>query len=173
MLERRYRLQHLNDEHAEEVRRLMLAELHRAVEHNKLYCSSYFTEADCQRYPLLLQKALLVGTPDTLEESLNQHACFRPGSPKHAAQTFAWDEFNKYYLRALCLLVQALAGYELVVARGRHSENPKPGSRRLLGQKKDPVAFLAALRNVPKVNPFGANSGLTLELRKTPDERLP
>jgi hypothetical protein len=173
MLERRYHLQHLTDDHAEELRRLMVAELHWAVEHGKLYYSQYFTEAGRKEYPLLLQKALLNGNPDSLEESLNHSGCLHPSSPKNAAQTFAWDEFNKYYMRALCLLAQNLAGYALVVARGRHSENPKRESSRLMGHSKDPATFLATLRNIPKVNPFGANSGLTLELHKIADERLP
>jgi hypothetical protein len=42
-----------------------------------------------------------------------------------------------------------------------------------MGHSKDPATFLATLRNIPKVNPFGANSGLTLELHKIADERLP
>jgi hypothetical protein len=167
MLVRRYHLQHLTDEHVEELRRLMVAELHWAVEHGKLYYSQYFTEAGREEYPLLLQKALLNGNPDSLEESLDQPYYLHPGSPKNAAQTFAWDEFNKYYMRALCLLAQNLTGFELAVARGRHSENPKRESNRLLGQGKNPARFLTALRNIPRVNPFGANSGLTLELRKT------
>jgi hypothetical protein len=167
MLEQQYELRHLNDELGPEIRRLMIAELHWAVEHGRFYYSKHFTAPGREKYPLLLQQALAGGTPDTLKESLNVPGYFQAGSRKNAAQTFAWDEFNKYYMRALCLLAQ-LPGYDLVVVRGRHSDHPKPESNRLLGTKKDPVRFLSALRDVPKVNPFGANSGLTLELRKTP-----
>lgn len=79
---------------------------------------------------------------------------------------FAWDEFNKYYMRALCRLAQTLPDYHVLVARGRQSNHPKRGSSGLLGVEKNTMKFLAGLREVPKVNPFGANSGLTLELCK-------
>lgn len=166
MLEQRYQLRHLNDGLATEVRRLMIEELYWAVEHDKLYTSKHFAKPGHKEYPLLLQEAFATGNPDTLEESLNVPGYFQAGSPRNAAQTFSWDEFNKYYMRALCLLAQVGPGYELVVARGRHSDHPKPQSSKLIGARKDPSRFLRGLREVPKVNPFGANSGLTLELRK-------
>jgi len=147
----------------------MIAELYWAVEHGKFYYSKHFSAAGSKEYPLLLQNAFAIGNPDTLEQSLNVPGYFQENSPRNAAQTFAWDEFNKYYMRALCLLAQNLAGSELVVVRGRHSGNPKPESNRLLGAKKNPARFLSGLRGIPKVNPFGANSGLTLELHQPPD----
>ncbi|HEY6350419.1 MAG TPA: hypothetical protein VI636_13515 [Candidatus Angelobacter sp.] len=166
MLKLRYELRHLNDELVDDVRRLMIEELYWAVEHNKLYYSKHFARSGHKEYPLLLQKEFATGNPDTLEESLNVPGYFQAGSPRNAVQTFAWDEFNKYYMRALCLLAQVGAGYEVVVARGRHSDHPKPESSKRIGAKKDPTRFLSGLREVPRVNPFGANSGLTLELRK-------
>ena len=167
MLEQRYNLRHLGDKITSEVRRRMLEELYWSLENNKIYFSRHFSASGEEKYPHLLKNALESGNPDTLEESLNVTENFQPGRPKNAAQTFAWDEFNKYYMRALCLLAQELTGHELVVVRGRQSSNPKPESDRLIGAKKEPVKFLSGLRNVPKVNPFGANSGLTLELRKS------
>lgn len=164
MLDKRYELRHLNGELAPELRRLMLAELDWSVKNGKIYPSKHFTEAGHKEYPLLLAKALAEGNPDTLEESLNVPGYLQPGSGRSATQTFAWDEFNKYYMRALCHLAQTLHECRLLVARGRHSDNPKPESNRLLGKEKDPVRFLAGLRQVQKLNPFGANSGLTLEL---------
>lgn len=167
MLEQRYNLRHLTEKIASQVRRRMLEELCWSLENNKIYLSKHFSTPGEENYPHLLKNALESGNPDTLEESLNVPGNFQPGSPRNAAQTFAWDEFNKYYMRALCLLAQELTGYKLIVVRGRQSSNPKPESDRLLGAKKEPVKFLNGLRNIPKVNPFGANSGLTLELRKT------
>jgi hypothetical protein len=166
MLEQQYNLRHLTEKIASEVRQRMLEELHWSLESNKIYFSKHFSPTGEENYPHLLKNALESGNPNTLEESLNLPGNFEPDSPRKAAQTFAWDEFNKYYMRALCRLAQELAGYELIVVRGRQSRNPKPESDRLIGAKKDPVKLLNGLRNVPKVNPFGANSGLTLELRK-------
>ena len=169
MLEQRYELQHLTDEFAPEIRRLMLAELQWSVEHGKIYYSKHFTAVGHKEYPGLLADALTDGNPDTLKQSLNVPGYFLPGAPRNAAQTFTWDEFNKYYMRAVCRLAQTFQECELVVVRGRHSANPKPESDRLLGATKDPLRFLNGLRGVPKVNPFGANSGLTLALRKQTD----
>lgn len=165
MLNHKYQLRHLNDALAPKIRRLMLEELDWSLEPGKLYHSKHFSGAGQKEYPLLLEKALRSGNPDTLEESLNIEEYFQPDTPKNAAQTFAWDEFNKYYMRALCRLAQAIAGSRLVIVRGRQSNNPKPESDRLLETEKNPLKFLAGLREVPRVNPFGANSGLTLELR--------
>lgn len=166
MLGQRYALRHLEDDLAPQVRRLMIDELHWAVEHNKVYYSRHFAEDGSKEYPFLLQKAFDSGNPDTLEESLNVPRYFQAGSPRNAAQTFAWDEFNKYYMRALCLLVETLPGYELRVTRGRHSDKPKPESSQRMGKTQNPRSFLRGLRETPKVNPFGANSGLTLELSR-------
>jgi len=166
MLDQRYELRHLNDDLALEIRRLMVAELHWSLQHGKLYYSKHFTVLGRKQYPLLLEKALIAGNPDTLEESLNVAGYFKQGTPRNAAQIFSWDEFNKYYMRALCLLAQILQECDLLVVRGRHSTNPKPESDRLVGTTKGPLRFLTALRQIPKVNPFGANSGLTSMIRK-------
>jgi hypothetical protein len=165
----RYELQHLNDDLAPEVRRLMIAELGWSLEHGKLYYSKHFAPPGYKEYPQLLAQSLGVSDPDGLEEALNEPGYFQPDAPKKAAQTFAWDEFNKYYMRGLCRLAQIVSGSELWVVRGRHSKNPKPESNRLLGTAKNPAAFLSGLREVPKVNPFGANSGLTLALGRSGD----
>lgn len=166
MLDQRYELRHLNDALAPEIRRLMVAELHWSLEQNNLYYSKHFAEPGYKEYPRLLENALWTGNPDTLEESLNVPGYFQTGTPKNAAQTFAWDEFNKYYMRAMCQVALLVPGCVLLVARGRYSSNPKPQSNLLIGRQKNPAKFLAGLRGVPRVNPFGANSGLTLELDK-------
>ena len=149
----------------------MLEELLWAFENEKFYPSKHFTELGDKEYPRLLQEALAAGTPDTLEESLNVPVYWQPGSPSNAIQTFAWDEFNKYYMRALCQLKHEHPECDLVIARGRESVNPKPGSNRLLGKTENASRFLHRLRGAPKVNPFGANSGLTLELQERQDRK--
>src|SRR5690349_12497893 len=113
MLEQRYNLHHLVDNFALDVRRHMLEELYWSIQHEKVYFSKYFSRSGEKEYPRLLKNALESGNPDTLEESLNLPGNLQTGSPRNAAQTFAWDEFNKYYMRALCLLAQELTGYDL------------------------------------------------------------
>jgi hypothetical protein len=167
MLDQKYELQHLGGGLAPEIRRLMLEELLWSFEHEKFYFSKYLTEPGHKEYPRMLHQALATGTPDSLEESLSAQGMFREESPRKSIQTFAWDEFNKYYMRALCRWVQDHGGYELTVIRGRHSESSRSSSDALLGQTKEAASFLNGLRHSPKINPFGANSGLTLMVRKS------
>jgi len=165
MLDQAYDLRHLNDDLAGEVRRLMLEELLWSLENNKLYFSKNFTEKGREEYPSRLCAALEAGTPDTLEVSLATSGIFRAGLAPRSAQSFVWDEFNKFYMRALCRWVSGHPGHELVVSRGRHSTQHREASDRQIGQSRDPVRFLNQLRTAPNANPFGANSGLTLVIR--------
>ncbi len=165
MLDQKFELKHLGDELAPEIRRLMLEEFLWSLEHEKFYFSKYLTESEYEEYLRMLHEALAAGTPDRLEELLSAHGVFREDAPRKSIQTFAWDEFNKYYMRALCRWVHDHAGYELVVIRGRHSKNSRSSSNTLLRQTKKASSFLNGLRHWPKINPFGANSGLTLTIR--------
>jgi hypothetical protein len=168
MLDQHYELRHLHDDLAPQVRRLMLVELLWSLENNKLYFSRNFADSESDKYPSLLRDALAAGTPDTLDDSLAP--IFRQEVAGRSRQTFAWDEFNKFYMRALCRLVTEHSGYELIATRGRHSLSHRNSSDVQIGESRDAVRFLNQLRNVPRVNPFGANSGLTLALqpRNTP-----
>src|SRR5260221_13345100 len=111
MLDQRYELRHLHDDLASQVRYLMLAELLWSLENNKLYFSRNFARSESHKYPALLRDGLATGTPDTLDDSLAP--VFRQEVARRSRQTFAWDEFNKFYMRALCRWVQEHSGYEL------------------------------------------------------------
>ncbi|HEY2496133.1 MAG TPA: hypothetical protein VGK24_03610 [Candidatus Angelobacter sp.] len=143
----------------------MLKELKLSFE-AEFYYSKQFSELGHREYPRLFLDALASGNPDTLDEALNQPGIFKPNTSRKSAQAFIWDEFNKYYMRALCLWVQQHPGYELVVVRGRRSETHRDSSDARLGRTENSKRFLDVLRRIPKVNPFGANSGLTLMIQK-------
>ena len=165
MLDQLYELRHLKDHLAPELRHLMLAELLWSLQHNKIYFSRNFVEERKREYPVLLQDALAEGTPDTLDDSLAASGIFKPGLARRSAQSFVWDEFNKYYMRALCQWVRGHPGHELTVARGRQSAMHRQLSDDRIGQTRDPLRLLNQLRTAPNINPFGANSGLTLIVR--------
>jgi|SRR5215813_1556627 len=166
MLEQRYELPHLNDERTSEIRYLMLDELQWSLENHQLYFSEQFDQLGHRDYPQLLLDALAAGTPNTLEQALNAPGIFRPGTARRSTQAFIWDEYNKFHMRALCRWVQSHPGHELIVVRGRTSTVHRDSSDARLGRKVNSQQFLEALREMPKVNPFGANSGLTLMIRK-------
>ena len=159
----KYRLPHLNDGFSEELRALMHAEFVWAFERGKLYFSKRFTQLGHKEYPRLLEEALMKGTPESVIQSLSAPGLFTAEAPNGSAEVFGWDEFNKYYMRALCSLVLAHPNHELIITRGRISTDKRNSSEAQLGRRKDAQEFLTQLRNSPKINPY---SGLTLTIRK-------
>lgn len=166
MLSQPYELKHLSDDHREPVRRLMLEELLWSCRHNKLYASKHLTPLGVERYPELLQRALASGSPDSLCDFLDAPGLWQPGAPKNSIETFAWDEFNKYYMRALCGFALDSPQHALIVIRGRQSGSHRNSSDARINQMHDPATFLQQLRVQPAINPFGANSGLTVTLHE-------
>lgn len=166
MLDQRYELKHLSDELAPEIRHLMLEELKLSFDDGEFYYSKQFDELGYREYPRIFLDALASGTPDTLDDALNQPGIFLPNTARKSAQAFIWDEFNKYYMRALCRWIQQHPGYEIVKVRGRNSATHRDSSDARIGRRENPASFLEVLRGTPKINPFGANSGLTLMIRK-------
>lgn len=166
MLSQPYELQHLSDQFQSSVRELMLEEFLWSRRHHKIYASKHLTALGVERYPQLLQHALANGSPDSLCDFLHASGLWSTAAPKHSIDTFAWDEFNKYYMRALCRWANENSRFHPVVIRGRHSGAHRSSSDARLNQPRDPAVFLQRLRLQPAINPFGANSGLTLMLQE-------
>jgi hypothetical protein len=166
MLDQKYELKHLSDELAPEIRYLMLEELKLSFDEGEFYYSKQFDELGYREYPRIFLDALASGNPDTLDNALNQPGIFLPNTARKSAQAFIWDEFNKYYMRALCLWVLQHPAYEVIKVRGRDSATHRSSSDARFGHTENPKRFLEVLRGTPKINPFGANSGLTLMIRK-------
>lgn len=166
MLSQHFELKHITDHLQHNIRRLMLLELLWSCQHNAVYASKYLTPAGGDRYSQLLAQALESGSPDSLCDALNSPELWQSGAPRNSVQTFAWDEFNKYYMRALCRWTVDHTGSEIVVVRGRRSRAHRSSSDAQINQGRDAMALLQQLRHKPAINPFGANSGLTLEIRK-------
>lgn len=166
MLSQHFELKHITDHLQHNIRRLMLLELLWSCQHDAVYVSKYFTPAGSDRYCQLLAQALESGSPDSFCDALNSPELWQSGAPRNSVQTFAWDEFNKYYMRALCRWTIDHTGSEIVVVRGRRSRTHRSSSDAQMNQRRDAVDLLRQLRDQPAINPFGANSGLTLEVRK-------
>jgi hypothetical protein len=85
--------------------------------------------------------------------------------PSNASEVMGEGEFNRFYMRAICLRAIA-AGDRPEVYRARDSRIPRPESEGLIGQQLDPMPLLAALRASPDTN--GAlpnpNSGISIFL---------
>lgn len=107
-----------------------------------------------------------------------QEQCSRKGVPytrkinrEHAAQQLAEGEFNRYYIRGLCLRAKSTGADSLVVYRGKAVRTPRPESEAKIGTLISVDVLLSALRSNDFVTieaaigvPGGPNSGLTCRL---------
>jgi hypothetical protein len=159
----------------------MIGEFTFDITNNKVYSSKRFTSAGEIFYKESMVGHLQSGTDDTLSDSLNNNNCFKTYEdrntakgitsvkvPVTASQTFSEGEFNRFYIRGLC--IRALEeGSTICVYRARHSKNPRTESEALIGQFFDPTQLLTDLRNNIGIDtalglPAGPNSGLSIEL---------
>lgn len=162
--------EHLN----ERVRAHMVEELDLDLEGGRgVYISKRFNERGRELWPELLREALAHGTDISLEEALWANDCFKfhhKGSrvAETAGQTLAEDQFNRYYLRALCRIAQEDGIGQVEVIRAGHVSQPRFSSNALIGALLDVGPLLESLRSnhVSKALGLrpGANSRLSARL---------
>lgn len=170
----------LNYRHLDErTRALMLAEIDRDISAGTLYLSDNLSEQGCADYPTLLRSAAQNGTDATLaaalSKCLNSHEKPRrlksggyskpPIMRSNAHEMLAEGEFNRFYIRAVCLRVIEDGIKEVVVYRAKEVANARSTSEQMIGQRISPEALLNDLRIHPGVDtalglPPGPNSGL-------------
>lgn len=168
----------------ERTRRLMLDELDRDVSEGSLYESPRLTTAGAASWEALFRAACETGNDASLAAALGApggtYINAREPNPKSrtggdkavpytAAATMAEGEFNRFYIRAMC--VRALEdGVGLEIYRARASENPDAESEAKIGQSPDASALLDDLRSHQGVAtalglPPHPNSGLSVRFR--------
>jgi hypothetical protein len=167
----------------ETTRDRMLSELESDLDDDTLYMGRDLSESGQRRYPTFLKEAIERGDDSSLEGCLSEPGVFnamglRQGKPvkvpRNAPQRLAEGEFNRFYLRGLCLRAIDDGANAVVVYRARNSSNPRRESEGLIGRTLDARELLADLRSNPGVDtalglPPGPNSGLSARLPK-PDE---
>ncbi len=89
--------------------------------------------------------------------------------PVIAHETLAEGEFNRFYVRGLCLRAIQDNIARVIAYRARHSEQPRPESEAIVGRAFSPAALLNDLRSARGVEPAlgvppGPNSGLSVRL---------
>ena len=89
----------------------------------------------------------------------------------HAAQMLAEGEFNRFYLRGLCLRAANENKPSLLIYRGKAVTTPRPESEAKIGTQIEIHGLLEVLRSNDFVSvdaafaiPSGPNSGLTARL---------
>jgi hypothetical protein len=167
----------------ESTRRYMAQELARDLVMDTVYLSPRLSQEGRAAYPALLEEVLRWHDPEWLADALRFSgylAVFeerRSGDdepiqtrvPTTAAEMLATDEFNRYYMRGVCLRALAEGVGMVEVYRGRESLEPRPASQAMIGSQLSATALLEDLRSWPDQTPVlglptGYNSGLSVRL---------
>lgn len=158
-------------------REVMLDEFNFDVDKNKVYFSTRFNKNGYDLYPQLMRNVIKEGNEVTLANELRNNNCFKQleettrGNrkvPVTAAETFAEGEFNRYFIRAICLrAIEEDLGLE--VYRAKEVSSPRYESIQMIGKKVDSTKLLDDLRLNIGVDtalglPNGPNSGLSVKL---------
>ncbi|HLX87271.1 MAG TPA: hypothetical protein VKR22_02245 [Acidimicrobiales bacterium] len=151
-----------------------------------LFISARLSPHGRVEYPELLLKAIDAGTPDTLAVALLQNWRInlwemgrdpkgrprRKRVPYNAADSLALREFNRYYIRGVCIRAEVEGIHVVEVYRGKALGRPMSELQAHIGDHLDPRGILSYLRahNDPRSvdmvlgAPGGSNSGLTVRL---------
>lgn len=164
------------------VRQFMLEEINADIASNKLYISPRLSDLGKQKYIDLLKESVLQQDDAWLAESLAAPNMFNPTEvrrtktgvttakvPYNANEMLAEGEFNRFYLRGLCLYAIQNGLSHLIIYRAKETSNPRPESEAKIGAKIDPKILLEDLRIHLGVDtalglPAGPNSGLSAKL---------
>lgn len=171
-----------NLENLEEVRHEMISEIQADINSGKLYISDRLNADGKKQYPVALLKAAASLNVGGFVESFgiryfNSH--YQRKNPKggftevkmpsNANITLCEGEFNRFYIRAVCIKAIA-SGKKFVTAyRARYSDNPRPDSDAIDGQQFEADKLLNDLRTNIGIDtalglPPGPNSGMSVKL---------
>lgn len=132
------------------VRSTMLAEVDRDTVEGVLYFSKDFNDEGRSAYPSTLRTAVMNHDEGWLSQQLegafNDYSTTGKRVRYDANRFFAGNEFNRFYIRGVCLVAidQAHGGVE--VYRARQSSRARSESEAMLGQVLNPQALLDDLR---------------------------
>ncbi|URM40054.1 MULTISPECIES: hypothetical protein [Acinetobacter] len=158
------------------VREKMLKEIQLDISNNNLYLSKRFSQKGIYDYPDILMKHVASGDEVSLGSELNLDGRFNSMEqtktgikkvPFNAHETLAEDQFNRFYVRALCL-VAIETNKSLQVYRAKSVSNARTASQQKIGELVDPIQLLNDLRSngldTALGLPAGPNSGLSVKL---------
>jgi hypothetical protein len=154
----------------EKTRECMLAELQRDLASGALYYGVNLSEAGKAAWPELLRQAVEGHDDDWLVQKLTDRRMMVT-TGKYKAIMLAEGEFNRFYVRGLCVRTISEGGSEVVVCRAKSVSDPRSESRALIGKRISAAALLQDLRTaqgkIPALGiPGGPNSGITVRLAK-------
>lgn len=156
------------------VRLLMLGELEQDKATNKIYVSKRLTEEGQEVFRGLLYESLLSQNNEWLAVSMKQQKFWQTHEtrlhqtqgmietkvPSNAPDVLSDTEFNRYYMRAVCLKAIE-AGCDVTVYRARETQRPRSEHQELIGKSLTAHECLKALREGAS-ELTAPNSGLSL-----------
>ena len=167
----------------EKTRNFMLAEIERDITENTLWLSDNLSPQGRADFPDLVRFAARSGTDDSLAAAirgrLNSHEKPRrlgsggfskpPVMRSNAHEMLGEGEFNRFYIRALCLRAIEAGIPNLIVYRAKAVQNARLESEAMIGKHVSPEELLHDLRTHKGVDtalglPPGPNSGLSVRL---------
>ena len=169
----------LNDE----VRNLMKEEVLVDEEKGTLFISPLLNNVGKLIYSRLFIKNIMQGNDVSFERDV---AKFLKGTiikngkvvkvPCNAEETLAQGEFNRYYIRALCIIA-IRDNKKIKIYRAKNSYQPRKTSEAKIGQIINPQELLDDLRNHRGLYtllgvPAGPNSGISVQLIEEKDLSL-
>lgn len=148
---------HLNPK----VRELMAVELAKDLSEDKFIFSAYVDAKKEGEWISLLKKTFLYHDPSWLSQELKKRDVLKRRSlknlkegkftlalvPRSAEETLAQDEFNLYYIKALCVYALSQGIEELEIYSARRIQNHRPKSESLKGKKVSAEDVLRDLRS--------------------------
>lgn len=168
------------------VREAMIGEYERDHAAGSIFLSPRLTPIGQKEYPGLLREALARGDDDSLagmikdgrrlkatEDYTNRQGL---ADTRHisatAADQIAEGDFNRYYIRGLCVRAIELGLAQVEVYRAKAVQEPRPESEALIGKRFTPKELLDDLRThlgdqQPALGvPGGPNSGISVKFPK-------
>ena len=163
----------------EDVRQFMISEIKSDLSKNKFYIGASLNETGKKLYLNLLLDAVKNGDEEMMASSLKEKGCFSPTyiradgrsatTPKDSAERLSRSEFNRYYIRGVCLDAIKAEGENVEIYRARESSQARSSSDEKIGLQISAKDLLEDLRNSIGVQPQilpEVNSGLSVKLVK-------
>lgn len=156
----------------------MAAEHDRDSSTGSVHHSTVLNATGRARWSTILREAIDHGNPEQLAHKL-QYGMLKTENVSHTGHSYRVNarfysnmigesEFNRYYIRAVCLLAIERGIEHVVVYRAKQVDSPRPESERLRGKRIRAVDLLDDLRrNIGRETEYGVpkpNSGLSVRL---------
>lgn len=157
-------------------RELMLSEIKYDIDRNQLYVSDRLNSKGREKYESFLRDSVTSGDEESFERLLDINTVFNPsylrqGSPvkmpSNASMILCQSEFNRFYIRAICIRALNDGKNVVQIYRARESSWKRPESEAKIGRSISANDLLDDLRtsigSEPKLFPE-INSGLSVTL---------